>query len=137
MTGNNSSSLPSARFRLDESLDPAVAEALALVGYEITVGEKGDQDTEIIDWCRMNQAVWIHADDRARRQHRVQLQTSGVRTIWVYRERGHMTGMEQLRVLSYVLPHFLKALAERSRERHYKASAANDLAKPSLRPAPL
>lgn len=137
MTGNNSSSLPSARFLLDESLDPAVAEALRLVGYDFTVRQKSAQDPDIIEWCRVNQAVWVHADDRARREHRVQLQTSGIRTVWVYRERGRMTGVEQLRILSYVLPHFLKALVERPRERHYRASAANDLSKPSLRPAPL
>ena len=137
MTGNNSSSLPETRFLLDESLDPAVAKALDLVGYDFTVREKGLQDPEMIEWCRVNQAVWVHADDRARREHRVQLQTSGIRTIWLHREGGRMTGREQLRILSYVLPHFRRALADRSRERHYKASAANDLSRPSLRPAPL
>ena len=137
MTGNPSSAPHSARFLLDESLVPAVAEALSLVGYDFTVPEKGDKDPEFIEWCRENRAVWVFADDRARRQHGVQLQTSGVRTIWVYRERGHMTGKEQLRILSFVLPLFLKALAQSPRVRHYKASAMNDISRPSLRPASL
>ena len=136
MTGNLSSGPHSARFLLDESLVPAVAEALQLVGYDFTVAEKGAQDPEIIEWCRANQAVWIHADDRARKEHRVLLQTSGIRTLWVYRQHGRMTGREQLRILSFVLPHFLKAQAERPAVRHYKVSAANDLSKPTLRPDP-
>ena len=81
MTGSPSSTRPSVRFRLDELLDPTVASALVLVGYDFTVGAKGEQDPTIIDWCRANQAVWVHADDRARRQHQVHLQTSAIRTI--------------------------------------------------------
>ena len=133
MTGNPSSAPRSARFLLDESLVPAVAKALELVGYDFIVAKQGAKDPEIIELCSVNQAVWIHADDRARREHRVRLQTSGIRTIWVYREGGHMTGKEQLRVLSFVLPLFLNALIEHPRVRHYKASARNDLSKPTLR----
>lgn len=122
------------RFRLDESLDPKVAEALVLVGYDFTVGRKGDEDPEIIEWCRRNQAVWVHADDRARSQHRLRLEASGIRTIWLYRKRGRMTGREQLRILAYVLPHFFKQQRDRPREHHVRASASDEFSKPSLRP---
>jgi hypothetical protein len=135
MTGSPSSTRPSVRFRLDESLDPTVASALVLVGYDFTVGAKGEQDPTIIDWCRANQAVWVHADDRARRQHQVHLQTSAIRTIWVYRPSGRMSGREQLRILSFILPKFLQAQADKPRVRHYKASAANDISTPRLRPS--
>ena len=133
----NTSSPNSVRFLLDESLVPAVAKALELVGYDFIAGEAGSQDPDIIKWCQANQAVWVHADDRARKQHRVQLQTSGIRTIWVYRKGGRMTGKEQLRILSSVLPLFLEEQVVSPAVRHYKATATNDLSRPTLRSAPL
>lgn len=139
MTGKTAYTPLRDRFLLDESLVPAVAEALKIVGYNIdcvqSVFEKdGVTDPEIIEWCRTNQSVWIHADDRARRQHRKLLQTSGIRTIWVYRTRGAMLAREQLRILSFVLPQFLNRRIKRPADRHYKTTAANDLSRPNLRP---
>ena len=133
MTGNLSS-LPETRFLLDESLDPAVSKALNLVGYQFAEIPKGAKDPDIIEWCRENEVVWIHADDRARRHHRKLLQTSGIRTIWVYRTGGAMSAKEQLRILSFVLPQFLNKQIERPAVRHYKSTATNDLSRPSLRP---
>ena len=138
MNGNLASNPDNPLFLLDESLTPAVAKALALVGYnfatvEDVFGQRGATDPQIIDWCRNTDAVWVHADDRAKKQHGKQLQTSGIRTLWVYRKRGRMTGKEQLRILSFVLPHFAEE-KNRTRSRHFRASAPNDLAKPTLRP---
>ena len=139
MTGKPASNPHNVLFLLDESLVPAVAKALSLVGYEIesvgtAFGRKGVSDPEIIDWCRRNGAVWIHADDRAKKEHRKLLQTSGIRTIWMYRKGGRMTGREQLRILSFVLPQFLSRRVGSPAARHYRASAANELSRPSLRP---
>lgn len=126
-------------FLLDESLTPAVAEALASVGYRfVTVravfaGRTAVEDPEIIEWCRANGAVWVHADDRARKQHRALLQRSGIRTVWVYRKRGAMTSKEQLRILSFVLPQLLEQWQGHPTDRHYRVSAANDRAKPGVR----
>ncbi len=138
MTGNLVLDPTDPVFLLDESLVPAVARSLQLVGYnfvtiEAAFGAKGPGDPEIIEWCGRNQAVWVHADDRARRQHRALLQTSGIRTLWIYRRRGRMTGKEQLRILAFVLPDLTQRLVEHPSIRHYRASAANPLAKPSLR----
>ena len=138
MTGNLGYDPDNPLFLLDESLAPAVARALRLVGYNIVdvetaFGHKGVKDPEIIEWCRENQAVWIHADDRARRQHRAQLQTSGIRTIWVYRPQGRMTGREQLRILAFVLPKMIETLEQGLRRRHYRASATNPTSTPSFR----
>ena len=124
---------------LDESLAPSVAAALRLVGYDFrdvisVFGAKGIQDPEIIAWCGDNGAVWIHADDRARRQHSDLLQTSGVRTIWVRRPGGRMERREQLRILAYVLPRLMVEWERRPRVRHYRATAATPLSNPSLRP---
>ena len=139
MTGNLAYEPPNVHFLLDESLAPTVAEALSLVGYNIAgvlsvLDKQGATDPEIIRWCSENEAVWIHADDRARREHRVQLQTSGIRTIWVYRQHGVMSTREQLRIVSFVLPQFIHKLREQPAVRHYKALATNDQSKPSLRP---
>lgn len=137
MAGSPNSTLPSVRFLLDESLVPAVAEALNLVRYDFETARSGMPDPDIIAWCQRNQAVWVHADDRARKAHRGLLLTSGIRTIWIYRQRGVMSGREQLRILSFVLPLFLKAQTESPGVRHYVVKATNELSKPTLRPVTL
>ena len=139
MPGNRASTRPDPRLLLDESLIPAVARALALVGYDVVdavaaTGRQGASDPEIIDWCRRHGAAWIHADDRARRQHKALLQTSGIRTLWVYRERGRMSGKEQLRILAFTLPRLVRKWEESPGVRHYRASAVNPESVPSLRP---
>ena len=139
MTGNLAYEPSSARFLLDESLVPAVARALTLVGYDFidvrtVIRESGATDPEIIEWCRENATVWVHADDRARKQHRVLLQTSGIRTLWIYRRQGTMTAREQLRILASVLPSLFERWEKSPNVRHYRASASSPLSKPSLRP---
>ena len=78
--------------------------------------------------------MWVHADDRARKEHGKLLQTSGIRTLWIYRKRGQMTGKEQLRLLAFVLPHFIEQSRNRTTPRHLRASTPSELAKPTLRP---
>ena len=87
MTGNLAYESPNVRFLLDESLVPSVAQALRLVGYDSVyvsaIGRRGATDPEIIEWCRENAAVWIHADDRATKLNkienlRLQIQTRSV-----------------------------------------------------------
>ena len=146
MSGNASSELPNPQFLLDESLDPNVAKALSLVGHDIVyvrtaMDPTGDRrqilDPEIIEWCRVHGSVWIHADDRARREHKKQLQTSGIRTLWVYRPGGRMTGNEQLRILAFVIPKLLDNYEKQPRRRHYRTTATRPLSTPSLRPLSL
>jgi len=114
-----------------------------LVGYDIVdvetaIDPYGEMsrilDPVIIEWCRVHGSVWIHADDRARRQHKKQLQTSGIRTLWVRRPGGQMTGREQLRILSFVIPKLLDNYEKAPGTRHYRTDAVNPLARPSLRP---
>ncbi len=63
-------------FLLDNMFNPAVAEALRLVGYNVcSVGEVfgdrpgGVKDPEIIKWCADNSAVWLTADIAPKRRH--------------------------------------------------------------------
>ena len=137
MTGNFGSDPTNPLFVLDESLAPVFAQALTLVGYnfvplETAIGQRGAKDPEVIAWCKENNAVWVHADDRARKQHKALLQTSGIRTLWVYRRQGQMTGKEQLRILTSVLPQLILNLANSPGIRHHKATTANETSKPSL-----
>ena len=130
MSGKNDSKLHDPRFLLDESLVSQVAEALSLVGYRIddvvsVFQREGVTDPEIIDWCKSSTAIWINADDSARKHHKAKLQASGIRTLWVYRRKGQMTGREQLRVVSCALPIMIDKLSK-SRARHYNASSRND-----------
>ena len=138
MTGNPGSERREPLFLIDESLSSEVAQALALVGYEILslseALEKGAPDPEIIEWCRQNGAVWIHADDSAKNDHRELLLTSGIRTLWIRRKGGEMFAREQLRIISSALPRLIHNYAERPRRRHYRASAENEISHPSLRP---
>ena len=138
VNGNPESEPNNPAFLLDESLVPVVAKALELVGYRFidaasAMGRKGAKDPEIIKWCSDYNAVWVHADDRARKQHRILIQTSGIRTLWVYREGGRMSAKEQLRTLAFILPLFIQEMGQHPRQRHFKASARNPIAKPSLR----
>lgn len=137
VNGNIVSEPHNTLFLLDESLVPAVARALNEVEYRfVTVLDvlgRGAKDPEIIDWCREQDAVWVHADDRAKKEHRALLQRSGIRTVWVYRKQGKMTGREQLRVLSFVLPKLLDCWRRHPGIRHYRASAADPLSTPGLR----
>ena len=138
MTGNPGFEPLNPLFLLDEGLVPAVAKALTLVGYRFTYvtevfARDAVKDPEIIEWCRAQEAVWVHADDRARKQHRTLIQRSGIRTVWVYRRHGRMTGRDQLRILSFVLPHLLQEWATHPTARHYRVTAATPLAKPAWR----
>lgn len=138
MTGNLAYGSHNPLFLLDESLAPVVAQALRMVGHNILgVAEafegKGVKDPEIIEWCRTNGAIWIHADDRARREHQKQIQTSGVRTIWVYRPGGRMTAQEQLRILAFAIPKMIEAMETRPRVRHYEVRSTNPTSTPTFR----
>jgi len=129
LTGKKPSPPDETLCLLDESLAPSVAEALKLVGYNFTAvslvfqGRTGVEDPEIIHWLRERDAVWVHADDRARREHRKLITAGNVRTLWVYRPRGMMSGAEQLRILAYALPDLLDRYRQQPKHRHYRVFA--------------
>ena len=115
---------------LDESLSPQVGQALRLVGYPITLvheissfeGVVGVKDEQLIPWMGDHNAVWIHADDEAKRRHGKLLLAYAIRTFWVRRPKRGMNSRQQLRVLSYVMDDFLQRLQTQPRKRHYELS---------------
>jgi hypothetical protein len=90
------------------------------------------EDQDIIPWLADHDAVWIHADDNAKTEHRKLIITKKIRTLWVYRRGGMMSNREQLRVLSYVLPMVLDDFEKRPRHKHYRAFVLGE--PPSTRP---
>lgn len=112
-------------FLLDEQLNPSVADALQKVGYNIVSikeafdGRPGVLDPEVIEWCRCNNAIWITADEKAKKQHVADICSSRIRVIWVHRKKGMMTAKEQLRVLSFTLPDLISRFTNH-KKRHFK-----------------
>ncbi len=71
---------------------------------------KGIDDEDIIPWCGEHDAIWVHADDNSKVEHKKRLETHGVKTIWLYRPKGRMSSKDQLRALTYALPRALDRL---------------------------
>ena len=102
--------------------------ALRQVGYRVALVGEIDEfqgiarvtDEQLIPWMGDRSAIWIHADDNAKREHKKLLLAHAVRTLWVYRPTGTMSSREQLRALSYVLNDFLERLRDQPRKRHYE-----------------
>ena len=102
--------------------------ALRKVGYRVVLVSEINEfqgllrvtDDKLIPWMGDRAAIWIHADDNAKREHKKLLVAHAVRTLWVYRPKGVMSSREQLRALSYVLDDFLERLRAQPRKRHYE-----------------
>lgn len=130
-------------FLIDDSLDWNVAEALQLVCYNATSvykafnGQSGVKDPVIIEWCRVNNTTWVHADDKARKEHRKDILTAKIRFLWVYRPGGIMSGKEQLRILSYVLPDLIDKFMNNPKKLHYKVSAHGEAPRKKIRLEPI
>lgn len=127
------------RFLMDESLSPYVARALKLVDYDVlTVSGAFPAtirvvDPNIINWCRDRNAIWVHADDRARKEHGMQIITTKIAFLWVYRPGGVMSAKDELRLLSYVLPDLIDKLEHHPKQRHYRASFHGEACRPRMR----
>jgi hypothetical protein len=67
-------------------------------------------DQEIIPWCGAHNAIWIHADDNAKVEHKKLMEENQVKSIWVYRPKGVMSSKDQLPAISYGLPRALGLL---------------------------
>ena len=79
-------------FLLDNSLNPAIAEALRLVGYNIrsvkeVFGEPpgGVKDPTIIEWLATSQAVWLTTDVAAKKRYAQTTMLNRVSVVW-YRQ---------------------------------------------------
>ena len=90
-------------------------------------------DQEFLPWISENDAIWIHADDNAKVEHRKAILAGKIRTLWVFRRRGKMSTKDQLRVLAYVLPDLLNKFENRPRRRHYEARMHGEQPHTSIR----
>ena len=133
------------RLLVDESLSPKVGLALRCVGHDVVLveeivafrGQSGVTDEQLIPWMSDHDAVWVHADDHAKRQHRKLLIVHQARTLWVRRSKNRgMSSREQLRVLSYVLPNLLDQFKRQPGGRHYSVSVHGETHKTRVRLKP-
>jgi len=125
-------------FLIDDSLVYQVANALALFEYNVTSvrvvfgGRDRVKDPEIISWLAAldGPGVWIHADDRAKKQHRAEIIAGGISTVWVIRPGGSMSGKHQLRLLSWAIPNILDQYTPFHRPFHVRARERGESARP-------
>ncbi len=119
--------------------------ALRCVGYAVVLvkeivafrGQSRVTDEELIPWMRDHGAVWVHADDNAKRQHKKLLMTHQARTLWVRRSKKRgMSSREQLRLLSYVLPNLLDQFKRQPSKLHYSVSVHGETHKTRIRLKP-
>ena len=121
---------------LDDSLSPFVADALSLVGYNATStrnvfdNRQGVTDREIIEWAGASRALWVYSDDKPKRENAKTILTEGVRTLWVYRPRGVMSGREQLAIIAHLLPDLLDRLAAADAAAHFRMDALGGFPRP-------
>ena len=126
---------------LDHSLVHSVADALALVELPVLSAYKAfDQresvkDEEIIAWLgqRGPAGIWVHADDRAKKAHKVDIVSNRISTIWVRRRRGVMSARSQLRLLAYVIPYVLAEYRPFDRPFHLMTREHGDELRPRVR----
>ena len=83
MPGKINSQPKHVSYCYDESLPPAIGEALRAVGFPVELPPKETKDEDLIpEMGRLNQ-VWITKDDRAKTQHERLLSASNVSVVWV------------------------------------------------------
>jgi len=92
---------------LDNDLNPNIATALAMVGYDmISVREafgarpEGVSDPEIIEWCATQKAAWLTADTSAKRAHEAALKARRISVIWFRQPKQGWSTKQQMEVIT-------------------------------------
>ena len=67
----------------DESLPPAIGEALKAVGFPVVLAAKGTPDEELIPEMGRRNQTWITKDDRSKTQHEGLLSAANISVVWV------------------------------------------------------
>ena len=95
-------------------LNPRIAEALRLVGYNIRSVEQvfgnrpgGVKDPEIIEWCAENSAVWLTADIAAKRRQEQQTKLRSISVVWYHSPKQGWSTMQQ----HWIITKFLQRIA--------------------------
>lgn len=105
---------PQLKYLLDNCLNPRLAEALRLAGWDIRnvyeafgVGPT-DQvlDEDIIPFCARENLALVTADEAARREHELALKTNRISVLWVQRPKTGMSTPYQHAHLAAALMRF-------------------------------
>ena len=124
------------KFYLDECLPYAVAEALRMVGYEITDHRReqmtGWADELLIPWLGENGYVWITKDHDAKKVHSDQIRRSLLNVVWIKgadrgtRSNQRMNTKMLHRMLTNRLDDIASKIAEALGPRHFVLSVNGD-----------
>ncbi|MBI2918678.1 MAG: hypothetical protein HYY01_11915 [Chloroflexi bacterium] len=111
---------------LGENLSPNVSQALRLVDYNARHGTEvfpqRMPDPTVVPWLALQQAVWVTADERARRQWAEEIRRAGIPVIWVHRPKEGLSRKALLLLLLWVLDPILTEVAKARGPRHFRAS---------------
>jgi len=101
-------------FPLDHSLNPAIAEALRLVGYNVRsvtevfgVPPGGVKDPTIIEWLAANQVVWLTTDVAAKKLYAQTTNLNKVSVVWYRQPKRGLPAKDQ----HWIITKFLKRIA--------------------------
>ena len=110
---------------MDENLSPYVTQALRLVNYNTKHGTElfpqGTIDPQVLQWLGLQQAVWVTADEKARRKHIREIQDAGIHIIWVRRPKEGMSAKAQLLLILWVLDPILGEINEARQPSQFRA----------------
>lgn len=90
---------PKLKYLLDNCLNPELAQALRLAGWDIKnvyeafgVGPWDRVlDEDIIPWCAREDRVLVTADESARREHELALKANLISVLWLQRPKKGMS----------------------------------------------
>lgn len=89
-------------FLLDNSLNPAIAEALRKVDFDIRSVRDvwgdvpgGVKDPTIIDWCAEYGGTWLTTDVAAKRQHEQQAKLRRISVVWYHQPKQGWSTRQQ------------------------------------------
>ena len=118
-------------YLIDHNLSPSFAPVFTALGYKVTSVKESFPnhvrvpDEEIIDWLaargRQN-AVWVTADEDAKKTHAKLILARGISVMWVFRPKKGLSGLQELQLLSLVIEHVTDLVAATTNPIYLQAS---------------
>ena len=126
-------------FLLDENLSPYFVPAFDSLGFEmrsvvaVFAGRRGVKEEELIPWLGKRCdccPVWITEDTDSRKRHAKLILEHKVSVLWLVNQGRHpLNGIQELQLLSQVIPVVAKTAAGSARPVYLEASLTSRKAK--------
>jgi hypothetical protein len=99
--------------------DNPLAIALQAVNYNAIACNKqfpnATPDPTIIQWLALQGGIWITADEKAKRQHALEIKKAGVHVIWIKRSKNGMNAKNQLLLILWIIDPILQEISRAKR----------------------